>query len=155
MRLHFVWIGKTKDRRCGALVADYLERLRRFAPCEVSELKEQSGASDERRVMAAESVKLLAAVERDDYVVLLDEGGQQLSSPEMADFIAARQQAGIKRLAMVIGGFAGVTDEVKQRARMRVALSRLTLTHELARVVLTEQIYRAYTLLAGLPYHKF
>ena len=75
--------------------------------------------------------------------------------PELAHFIAARQQAGIKRLALVIGGFAGVTDEVKQRARMRLALSRLTLTHELARVVLTEQVYRAYTLLAGLPYHKF
>ena len=155
MRLHFVWIGKTKDRRCAALVTDYLERIARFAPCEVSELKEQSGTTDERRVMAAEGVKLLAAIERDDYVVLLDESGKQLSSPELADFIAARQQAGIKRLAMVIGGFAGVTDEVKQRARMRVALSRLTLTHELARVVLTEQIYRAYTLLAGLPYHKF
>jgi 23S rRNA (pseudouridine1915-N3)-methyltransferase len=154
MRLHFVWIGKTRDRRCAALVADYLERIARFAPCEVSELKEQRGAADERRVIAAEGAKLLAAIERDDYAVLLDEEGQPLSSLELAEFIAARQQAGTKRLALVVGGFAGVSEEVKGRAQMRLALSRLTLTHELARVVLTEQIYRAFTLLAGLPYHK-
>jgi 23S rRNA (pseudouridine1915-N3)-methyltransferase len=154
MRLHFVWIGKTKDRHCAALVADYLERIKRFAPYEVSELKEPS-AADERRVIAAESAKLLAAVERDDYVVLLDEGGKELSSPELAEFIAARQQAGSKHLALIIGGFAGVSHEVKQRAQMRLSLSRLTLTHELARVLLAEQIYRAYTLLAGLPYHRF
>ena len=76
---------------------------------------------------------------------------------DLDDRYAALSKAGdpLERLAMVIGGFAGVTDEVKKRARLRLALSRLTLTHELARVVLTEQIYRAYTLLAGLPYHKF
>jgi 23S rRNA (pseudouridine1915-N3)-methyltransferase len=72
-----------------------------------------------------------------------------------SDFIRERQQAGTKRLAFVIGGFAGVSDEVKKRADVQFALSRLTLTHELARVVLTEQIYRAFTLLAGLPYHRF
>jgi len=154
MRLHFVWIGKTKNRHCRALMADYTERIAHFAPCEMSELKEQPGQAPERRVIAAESAKLLAAIERDDYVVLLDERGRQLSSPELAEFIGARQQAGVKRLALVIGGFAGVSEEVKQRAHLRLALSRLTLTHELARVVLAEQIYRAFTLLAGLPYHK-
>jgi 23S rRNA (pseudouridine1915-N3)-methyltransferase len=154
VKLHFVWIGKTRDRHCAALVDDYLERIKRFAPSEVSELKEQRGG-DEKRLMAAESAKLLAAIERDDLVVLLDENGREFSSPQLADFIRERQQAGTKRLAFVIGGFAGVSDEVKKRADVQFALSRLTLTHELARVVLTEQIYRAFTLLAGLPYHRF
>src|SRR5438132_69680 len=121
MRLHFVWIGKTKNRHCAALMADYLGRITRFAPCEVSELKEP-GAMDEHRVIATEGTKLLAAVERDDYVVLLDEGGQLLSSPELAELIAARQQAGIKRLALVIGGFAGVSEEVKRQANLRLSL---------------------------------
>ena len=76
-------------------------------------------------------------------------------SPELAEFINAKQQAGIKRLAFVIGGFAGVSDAVKQRSDFQLSLSRMTLTHEFARVLLTEQIYRAFTLLAGLPYHKF
>ncbi|MGH9832354.1 MAG: 23S rRNA (pseudouridine(1915)-N(3))-methyltransferase RlmH [Blastocatellia bacterium] len=154
MRLHFVWIGKTRDRHCAALIDDYLERIKRFAPYEVSELKEQRG-TDEKRVIAAESEKLIAAIERDDLVVLLDENGREFSSPQLADFIGKQQQAGTKRLAFVIGGFAGVSDEVKNRAGVQLALSRLTLTHELARVVLTEQIYRAFTLLAGLPYHRF
>ena len=155
MRLHFVWIGKTKEQHCAALVADYLKRLTRFAPCDVSELKEPSGSGDKRRVVTWEGEKILTAVERDDYVVLLDEQGRQFSSPALAEFIGARQQASVKRLAFIIGGFAGVSAEVKQRASLIWSLSPLTLPHDLARVVLTEQLYRAYTLLAGLPYHKF
>lgn len=155
MRLHFVWIGKTKERHCAALVADYLKRLTRFSPCDVSELKEPSGSSAERRVLAWEGEKILTAVARDDFVVLLDEQGRQLSSPVLAEFVGARQQASVKRLAFIIGGFAGVSAEVKQRANLLWSLSSLTLPHDLARVVLTEQLYRAYTLLAGLPYHKF
>ncbi|HZS08353.1 MAG TPA: 23S rRNA (pseudouridine(1915)-N(3))-methyltransferase RlmH [Blastocatellia bacterium] len=154
MRLHFVWIGKTRERHCAALVNDYLGRLEHFAGCEVSEIREQSGAGDERRMMAAEGAKLLSSVERDDYVILLDEAGKQLSSAELAEFIGARQQDGVRRMALIIGGFAGVSDEVRRRASFRLSLSRMTLTHELARVILTEQIYRAFTLLAGLPYHR-
>jgi 23S rRNA (pseudouridine1915-N3)-methyltransferase len=163
MKLHFVWIGKTKDRPCAALIADYLARLARFAPCEVSELKEPSGNHSgslsgkgaERRVVAQEGEKILAAIARDDYVVLLDEKGRQFSSPALAEFIGARQQAGRKRVAFIIGGFAGVSDAVRQSADLVWSLSQLTLPHEIARVVVTEQVYRAYTLLAGLPYHKF
>lgn len=154
MKLHFAWTGKTKDRHCAALVADYLDRIKRFAQPEVSEMKEQS-SDDQRRVIAAESVKLLDAIEKDDFVVLMDERGLEMTSPELAEFIRVRQQAGTKRLAFVIGGFAGVSNEVRQRANLQLSLSRMTLTHELARVILTEQIYRAFTILAGLPYHKF
>ncbi len=163
MRLHFVWIGKTKDRPCAALLADYLSRIARFTPSAVSELKEPSsshtgslsGKGAERRVVEQEGEKILAAVARDDYVVLLDERGRQFSSPALAEFIGARQQAGSKRVAFIIGGFAGVSDAVRHRADLVWSLSQLTLPHEIARAVVTEQIYRAYTLLAGLPYHKF
>jgi 23S rRNA (pseudouridine1915-N3)-methyltransferase len=155
MRLHFVWIGKTKDANCRGLIDDYLERIRRFVRVDVSQLKEQAGGADEKRVIAAESAKILEAIGRDDFVVLLDEKGKEFRSQEISDFLIARQLAGTKRLLFVIGGFAGVSDEVKQRANVQMALSRMTLTHELARVVLTEQVYRAFTLSAGLPYHKF
>jgi 23S rRNA (pseudouridine1915-N3)-methyltransferase len=154
MKLHFVWIGKTKERHCAALIDEYLKRLARFASYETSELKDAAGSTDEARVRQLESTKLLAAVERDDLVVLLDEAGQELTSVELAEFVQTRQQQGCKRLAFVIGGFAGVTEEVKKRAQLKLALSRMTLTHELARVLLAEQLYRAYTLIAGVPYHK-
>ena len=155
MRLHFVWIGKTKDRHCAALISEYLNRLTRFSPYEVSELKEPSGGGDERRVVAQEGEKILTAVERDDYVILLDEKGRQFSSPAFAEFLGERQQASVKRLAFIIGGFAGVSESVRQRAQLVWSLSSLTLPHEIARVVLAEQVYRGYTLLAGLPYHKY
>ena len=155
MKLHLVWIGKTKDRHCAALIDEYLKRLTRYATCEIGELKDSSGSSDEARVKELESARLLAAVERDDFVILLDEAGQELTSVELAAFIQEQQQLGRKRLAFVLGGFAGVSESVKKRAQLKLALSRLTLTHELARVLLTEQLYRAYTLIAGVPYHKF
>ncbi len=154
MKLHFVWIGKTRDRNAAALIDDYLGRIKRYAPYELSELKERSGG-EEKRLAGIESQMLISAIERDDYVTLLDEEGDELNSPQFAEFIGERRLAGTKRLAFVIGGFAGVSEEVKQRADLRLALSRMTMTHELARVILTEQIYRAFTLLAGLPYHKF
>ena len=154
MKIHFVWIGKTKDRHCAALVADYLERIKRFTQVEVSELKERNG-EDQSRILAYEESKLLDAVKSDDFVVLMDERGQEKTSQEFSKFIAERQQAGTKRLAFVIGGFAGVNDGVRQHANLQLSLSRMTTTHELARVILAEQIYRAFSILAGLPYHKF
>lgn len=154
MKLHFVWIGKTRERHCAALVNDYLARLKRFAQFEVSELKEQSSETA-LRVIALEGGKLLDAVENDEIVVLLDERGIEKTSTELAEFIRAQQQRGVKRLAFVIGGFAGVSNDVRARASIQLSLSKMTLTHELARVILTEQVYRAFTILAGLPYHKF
>ncbi len=136
------------------MIDDYLERIKRYASCEVSEVKEQQGSTP-KRLIVLESEKLIGAIERDDFVVLLDENGSEFSSPQLADFISQQQLAGTKRLAFVIGGFAGVSDEVRRRADVHLALSRMTLTHELARLILTEQIYRAFTLLAGLPYHRF
>src|SRR5262245_59303999 len=108
MRLHFVWIGKTKDPNCRGLIDDYLERISRFVRVELSQLKEQAGGADEKRVIAAESAKILEVIEREDFVVLLDERGKEFRSQEFSDFISARQQAGTKRLLFVIGGFAGV-----------------------------------------------
>jgi len=153
MRLHFVWIGKTKDRRCAALIEDYLARIEHFASSEVTEIRDQK-AADEKRVKQAEGSKLVSALERDDFVVLLDEGGTEMSSKELASLIDQCQIGGVRRLGIVVGGFAGVSDEVRGKANARLSLSRLTLPHELARVVLLEQIYRAFTLIAGLPYHR-
>lgn len=153
MRLHFVWIGKTKDRRCAGLVDDYTERIGRFAPIETDELREPTG-NDPLQLIQRECDRISTAIERDDHVVLLDERGREMTSVEFARFLEMRQREGTKRLAFVIGGFAGVDDRLKQRADTQLALSKFTLTHEFARVLLTEQIYRAFTILAGFPYHK-
>jgi 23S rRNA (pseudouridine1915-N3)-methyltransferase len=156
MRLHFVWVGKTKDRRCAALIEDYLGRLRRFLTVEVSEVRDVGGAGDidTSELIAREGERLLAAISKEETVLLLDERGESLSTSELAALLARHQVEGTKRLAIIIGGFAGVDARVRQRADRCLALSRFTLTHELARVLITEQLYRAVSLLAGFPYHK-
>lgn len=152
MRLHLVWTGKTRDGNLASLLGDYLARIGRFCTVEVSELKDSGSGG--ARAAEEEAPKLLSAVERDDYVILLDERGREMGSRELAALIDAKRQSGLKRLAFVIGGFAGAGDEVRKRADMTLALSRMTFTHEMARVILAEQIYRSFSLLAGLPYHK-
>lgn len=156
MRIRFIWVGKTKNKHIAALTDEYLKRLGRFASVEVTVVKEHKAASEAAatRIIEAESEAIKRALGRDSFPVLLDIAGQSVSSPGLAEFIAARQQDGTKELAFIIGGFLGVNAHLKDSARWRMSLSRLTLTHELARVLLSEQVYRAFTILQGLPYQK-
>jgi 23S rRNA (pseudouridine1915-N3)-methyltransferase len=153
MRLRLVWLGKTRNEHVRALVDDYLGRLTRFVRCEVTELRE-SANKDERAVLAEESRRIGDALRPDALLVLLDVEGRQWSSPELAVELERWQTRGLKEVAFVVGGHLGVAPELKARAGVRWSLSRLTLTHEMARVLLVEQLYRAYTITRGLPYQK-
>ena len=153
MRLRLVWVGKTRNEHLRVLTDDYLSRLRRFVRCEVTELRE-SAARTEREGIEDEGKRIIGALHRDAFVVLLDIEGREWSSPALAGEIEKWQNAGAKEVAFVIGGHNGVSVDVAERAALRWSLSRLTLTHEMARVVLAEQLYRAYTIIHGLPYQK-
>jgi 23S rRNA (pseudouridine1915-N3)-methyltransferase len=150
MRFRFVWIGKTHDAQMRALVDEYLKRLGRFVRCEVTELREGAG----RAGIADESKRIIGALHSDALTVLLDVEGREWSSPQLAAQVEKWQNIGTKEVAFVIGGPEGVSEEVEARAALRWSLSRLTLTHEMARVVLVEQLYRAYTIIHGMPYQK-
>ena len=155
MRVRLIWIGKTRNEHMRALVDDYLQRLERFVRCEVVELRESAGA-DKRATLREEGQRLCDALTAGaGMTVLLDpEGRRQWSSPELAGEIERWQIEGTKEAAFLVGGHYGVSAEVKRRADICWSLSRLTLTHEMARVVLVEQLYRAYTIMRGLPYQK-
>ncbi len=153
MRLRLIWIGKTKDERLRSLAEEYLRRLSRFVRCEVSELA-ASKSKDEREGIEEEGRRILSGLRADSFTVLLDVNGREWSSQELAAEIERWQLAGRKEVAFVIGGHNGVSREVLKRSDARWSLSRLTLTHEMARVVLAEQLYRAYTIIHGLPYQK-
>ena len=153
MRIRFVWIGKTRDAQMRALVDEYLKRLGRFVRCEVTELRE-SAARGGRAGIADESKRIIGALHSDAVTVLLDVEGREWSSPQLAGEVEKWQNGGTKEIAFVIGGPEGVSGEVEARADLRWSLSRLTLTHEMARVVLVEQLYRAYTIIHGMPYQK-
>jgi len=152
MRIRFIWPGKTKDEHLRALVADYLKRLTRFVRCEVIETRE--GPGPDRAGVEKESRRLLDAIPTGSLTVLLDVKGREWSSPELADEVSSWENDSVKEVAVVIGGPNGISDELLERAQKRWRLSRLTLTHEMARMVAVEQLYRAYTIKRGLPYQK-
>lgn len=152
MKLRFIWPGKTKDERLRSLTEDYLKRLSRFARCEIIEVKE----SRTREAAAAnkESQRLLDAIGNSTLAVLLDLNGRDWSSQELAKQVQRWENDGTKDVAIVIGGPEGVSTEVQSRADVLWRLSRLTLTHEMARVLACEQLYRAFAINRGLPYQK-
>ena len=156
MRIRFIWPGKTKDEHLRALVAEYLKRLTRFVRCEVIETREAAGAASgaDRAAVKKESQRILDAIPANSMMLLLDLKGREWNSPELADEVRRWENDSIKEVAIVIGGAEGVSAEVAARAQKRWRLSRLTLTHEMARVVAVEQLYRAYTINRGLPYQK-
>ena len=152
MRIRFIWPGKTRDEHLRALVDEYLKRLQRFVRCEVIETREVRG-SDQSSV-EKESRRIIEAIPTNSLAVLLDVKGREWSSQELAEEVARWENESIKEITIVIGGQDGVSSEVTARAQQRWRLSRLTLTHEMARVVALEQVYRAYTINRGLPYQK-
>ena len=152
MRICFIWPGKTKDEHLRALVAEYLKRLTRLVRCEVIETRATGGADPAS--MEKESRRILDAIPAGCVTLLLDVKGREWDSQGLADEVRRWENDSVKEVAIVIGGPEGVSSEVTARAQQRWRLSRLTLTHEMARVVAVEQLYRAYTINRGLRYQK-
>ena len=152
MKLRFIWPGKTKDQRLRSLIEDYLKRLSRCARCEIVEIKESR--TRDAGAVNKESQRIIDAIGDSALAVLLDLDGRDWSSQELAMQVQRWENEGTKEVAIVIGGPEGVSNEVQSRADVRWRLSRLTLTHEMARVLAFEQIYRAYAINRGLPYQK-
>ncbi|HEX8183903.1 MAG TPA: 23S rRNA (pseudouridine(1915)-N(3))-methyltransferase RlmH [Blastocatellia bacterium] len=155
MKLRFVWVGKTKRAPVKELIAEYLDRVGRHAQVEVTELRDRDDVGgDARKIIDKEGEDILSRTAADSFVVALDERGREMDSIKMAEFIEKHRLTGTKQITFVIGGHNGLSDAVRKRAGLVLALSRMTLTHELARVLLVEQVYRAFTIIHDLPYQK-
>ena len=153
MRLRVIWTGKTKDTRLRELQLDYEKRLSHFTRCEVVEIRESAGTGSKAGI-AKDSRSISDRLSDGAVTVLLDPSGSDWSSKDLAAQIQRWENQGTKEVAFIVGGPHGVSPELAERAQQRWSLSRLTLTHEMARVVLLEQLYRAYTIIHGLPYQK-
>ncbi len=150
MKFRFIWIGKTRDKNYRALHDEYLQRLSHFVKCEIVEIKD----SAPHETKEIEGKRILDQLNQSPFVCLLDVGGKSISSPQFAKDVEKWQNSGLKEIAFVIGGADGISSAVAERADHMLSLSFLTFTHEMARVVLLEQLYRAYTILKGFPYQK-
>ena len=150
MKFRFVWVGKTKNKNYLALQEEYLQRLSHFVKCETTEIRD-SAPHEGKEI---EGKRILEKLNQTPFVCLLDVTGRKVSSPELAKEIEKWQNAGTKEISFVIGGADGVSDEVAESASVVLSLSFLTFTHEMARVVMLEQLYRAFTIIKGFPYQK-
>ena len=140
MKLRIAWLGKTKEPAIQTLTDEYLKRLTRYVDAEGTALKD-------------ESALLKLRGRQPSTLVLLDIRGKQLSSEELAAFLANYQDRNPLPLLFAVGPANGFTAETRQEANLLLSLGKMTLAHELARVVLLEQLYRAFTILKGHPYH--
>jgi 23S rRNA (pseudouridine1915-N3)-methyltransferase len=154
MRVRVIAIGTRMSSWARTACAEYLQRLRGGLPVELTEIEAAARReSDAARAMAREAERLLAALAPRDYVVTLDERGRGLTTSELAAWLGGRMQQG-ENLAFLIGGPDGLAPAVLARSNFSLALSRLTLPHALARVLLCEQLYRAHCILVNHPYHR-
>lgn len=144
MKLRIAWIGKTKEPAIQSLTEEYLKRLSRYADVQGTTLKDESAL-----------LKLGGREARPTRhtLVLLDSRGKQLSSEEFAEFLGNHQDRNPLPLLFAVGPANGFTEEARQEANLLLSLGKMTVAHELARVVLLEQLYRAFTILKGHPYH--
>lgn len=156
MRITVVAVGKLKERFWSDACAEYAKRLGGYATVRVLEVPDRdpakSGGEDGAR--ALEGKAILAAIPDRSHVILLDVAGKERSSEEIAARLDDLMVRGSSSITFVIGGSCGVSDEVYARADERLSFGRITLPHNLARVVLLEQAYRAFKIMRGEPYHK-
>lgn len=155
MELRCVWPGRTKSPGARALQEFYLERIGPLARCRILETREARGL-DERASSKILEVEAAGIESRlgGGYIVCLADDGREMTSVEFARFLARRAGVPGRPPTFVVGGFLGLAARLLDRADLRLSLSRMTLSHELARVVLLEQIYRSLTLMKGTHYAK-
>lgn len=144
MKLRVAWVGKTKEAAVQSLGAEYLKRLQRYVSVETHEL----ASEDAVRKLASKPGRTAPVL------VLLDSRGKQLSSEELAAFLRDHQDRGTQELIFAIGPADGWSDPARKQASQLLSLGKMTLPHELARIILLEQLYRGFTILAGHPYHS-
>lgn len=152
MRLRLIWVGRTERGWVGDGVEHYLGRVARSWTVDQVVLPE-AGRGEPAYQQRLESERIMAALKPGERVVVLDERGKPMASPQFADRIGSWRDQGVRQIVFVVGGAYGMTDEVRTRADLVLSLSAMTFPHQLVRVLFAEQLYRASAILQGSPYH--
>jgi len=155
MQLRIISVGKTDSKAIQQLTEDYQNRLKHYIKCEwvvIPDIKNSKNLTFIQQKQK-EGQEILSKIQAADVVVLLDEKGKQFSSMQFADWLQKKMNQGIKQLVLVIGGPYGFSEEVYERADQKISLSAMTFSHQMVRLFLTEQLYRAMTILRNENYH--
>ena len=159
MKIKVVTVGKLKEKYLKDGIAEYSKRISRFAKLEMIELADEktpdrASESENQKILEIEGQRILSKVGDRDFVIALAIEGKTLSSEEFSKQLEEASIKGFSTITFIIGGSLGLSSAVKKRANLPVSFGRLTLPHQLMRLVLAEQIYRAFTIQQGSPYHK-
>lgn len=159
MKITLICVGKLKEKYLAEGVKEYEKRLSRYCTLEIIELVDEktpdnAGEALEEQIKRKEGERILKALKEDSYCIALAIEGKQLSSEELAEKIEGLGITGNSNISLIIGGSLGLSDEVLSRADYKLSFSRMTFPHQLMRVILLEQLYRAFRIIHRQPYHK-
>ncbi|KGK89217.1 MULTISPECIES: 23S rRNA (pseudouridine(1915)-N(3))-methyltransferase RlmH [unclassified Clostridium] len=159
MNITIITVGKLKEKYLKEAINEYSKRLSKYCSLEIVEVAdektpENASAKEEENIKLKEGQSILKHIKDNMYVVALDLKGKMISSDELAGFIEDRALSGSSHITFIIGGSLGIAQEVLNRCHYKLCFSKMTFPHQLFRVMLLEQIYRAFRIIKGEPYHK-
>ncbi len=159
MKITIITVGKIKEKFFRDAVSEYEKRLSRYCKFEIIEVSDEktpdkASETEENLIKKKEADRILAHIKEDAKLITLEIGGKKMDSVEFSDYIRQSTLHGVSHLQFVIGGSLGLHDEVCKKSDLHLSFSDMTFPHQLMRVILTEQIYRAFRIITGEPYHK-
>lgn len=156
MKIKIIALGKIKEKFLKEGIEEFLKRLTPYAAIEIIELQpvEIKDENLTEKALRQEGEKILSSIKNDSFVITLEIGGKQLSSEEFADKINEISNSGVSELVFIIGSSCGLAKTVSARANFKLSMSKMTFLHQFSRLLLVEQIYRAFKILKNETYHK-
>jgi len=156
MKLLLLFTGKTSFKYLDIGISDYEKRIKRYIDFEIKVVKDfkASKSMPAKNIKIKEGEQILKHLNKTDILILLDEKGKLFTSREFAQFVDNKQNTGVRRLVFLVGGAYGFSEEIYKRANGKVSLSKMTFSHQPIRLLFTEQLYRAFTIIKGEPYHN-
>lgn len=159
MKITIITVGKLKEKYLKQGIAEYLKRLGAYAKCEIIEVPDEKAPetmsdAEGEIVKQKEGERILSHINQDTYVITLEINGKMLTSEQLASKMDELMTYGKSKIAFVIGGSLGLSEQVRERSDFALSFSKMTFPHQLIRLVLVEQVYRGFRIIKGEPYHK-
>ena len=154
MKIVVLVIGKTNEKYLEDGILIFLKRLKHYVSFDIQEIADVKGIHGSRILLEKEADQFLKHIKDEDFLILCDEKGKLLTSVEMSELISKKMTESTKKMIFLIGGAFGVSDAIRKRSNFILSLSKMTFSHQMIRLFLTEQVYRAYTIIKNEKYHN-
>lgn len=154
MKIALLVIGKTNEKYLESGIEIYQKRLKHYTNFEIITLPDVKGISESKVLIEKEADQFLKQIKEDDFLILCDERGQMITSVELSELLSKRMSESRKKIVILVGGAFGVSAEIRKRADYILSFSKFTFSHQMIRLFITEQVYRAFTILKNEKYHN-